>query len=108
MNLGLEVFILFISLITNGVFTGTIQPTTVTGIISQTTTTFSTPPTQTTTFFITSTPDVHVKYITVINTPSTSVYVTVTVANINLGFRTKFPNFISSQFSTTSTSISGT
>jgi hypothetical protein len=68
--------------------------TTITDILSQTTTTFFTPPTQTSTFYITSTPATSVRILTITAIPSTSIVVSVTVANINKGFGSKLPNFI--------------
>lgn len=74
----------------------TVDPTSVDGTISQTTTTFYTPRTQTSTFFVTYTPPTSIKMVTETATPSTSVVVSVTVANINIGNRSasKLPYFL--------------
>ena len=77
------------------------DPTSVTGTISQTTTKFYTPPTRTSTFFITYTPPTSVKMITQTATPSTSVVVSMTVANINIGGGkvSKLPKFLAGNLS---------
>lgn len=68
--------------------------TTITDFLPLTTTTFFTPPTQTSTFFITSTPATSVKILTITAIPSTSIVVSVTVANINKGYGSNLPSFI--------------
>lgn len=78
------------------IFSAPVTVTTITGTLSQTTTTFFTPPTHTSTFYITSTPATSVKILTITAIPSTSIVVSVTVANINKGFGSVLPKFIAS------------
>ena len=96
-----EMIILFLlaasfNFLTNSVSHLVADPTTVSGTISQTTTTFYTPPTKTSTFFVTYTPPTSVKMVTKTATPSTSIVVSVTVANINRGGGriSKLPKFL--------------
>ena len=81
-----------ISLLLESIFSAPV--TTITDILSQTTSTFFTPPTQTSTFYITSTPATSVRILTITAIPSTSIVVSVTVANINKGRGSKLPDFI--------------
>lgn len=88
----LQLFIFLISLLLENIFSAPI--TTITDILPQTTSTFFTPPTQTSTFYITSTPANSVRILTITAIPSTSIVVSVTVANINKGRGSKLPDFI--------------
>lgn len=82
------------------------MPKTIIAFLSQTTTTFMTPKTETSTLFVTVTPATSVKLVTVTNTPSTSAVISVTVVNINRGNGIQLPKFI--QTSTVASSVSST
>ena len=75
-----------------------VDATTVMGSISQTTTFYAIPPTFTSTFHVTQTPAISVKMETETASPLTSLVVSVTVANINVGRgkSVKMPEFIKS------------
>lgn len=81
-----------------------LTPKTITAFLSQTTTSFMTPKTETSTLFVTVTPATSVKLVTVTNTPSTSAVISVTVVNINRGNGTKLPNFIRTSVAASSVS----
>ena len=96
----LFLFVASLNVINNSLSQFLADPTTLSGTISQTTTTFYTPPTRTSTFFVTYTPPTSIKMVTKTATPSTSVVVSVTVVNINAGGGkvSKLPKFLGYNF----------